>query len=181
MDVTRIIELPSKTYVEEGDYIAIDNQQDGTQKVQFTNLFDSSLSQSDKIAPADAVGQQFTNINTEITALRAAVGSPLKASTVAQMTDTNKIYVYTGSETGYTNGNWYYYNGTAWVSGGVYNSTALETDKTLTVSDMAADAKVVGDDITDLKSEYGENTLNIWESIIAGIKLKEVSVSEMIT
>lgn len=160
MDVTRIIDLPSKTYIEEGDYIAIDNQQDGTQKVQFTNLFDSSLSQSDKIAPANIVGQQFTNTNTEITALRAAVGSPLKASTVAQMTDTNKIYVYTGSESGYTNGNWYYYNGTAWVSGGVYNSTALETDKTLTVSDMAADAKVVGDDITDLKSEIsGEAVL----------------------
>lgn len=152
MDVTRIIDLPSKTYVEEGDYIAIDNQQDGTQKVQFTNLFDSSLSQSDKIAPANTVGQQFTNTNTEITALRAAVGSPLKASTVAQMTDTNKIYVYTGSESGYTAGNWYYYNGTAWASGGVYNSIAIETDKTLTVSDMAADAKVVGDDITNLKS-----------------------------
>lgn len=153
MDITRIIDLPSKTYIEEGDYIAIDNQQDGTQKVQFTNLFDSSLSQSDKIAPANIVGQQFTNTNTEITALRAAVGSPLKASTVAQMTDTNKIYVYTGSESGYTAGNWYYYNGTAWVSGGVYNSIAIETDKTLTVSDMAADAKVVGDDIADLKSE----------------------------
>jgi glycerophosphoryl diester phosphodiesterase len=152
MDVTRIIELPSKTYIEEGDYVAIDNQQDGTQKVQFTNLFDSSLSQSNKIAPANIVGQQFTNTNTEINALRAAVGSPLKASTVAQMTDTNKIYVYTGSESGYTAGNWYYYNGTAWVSGGVYNSVAIETDKTLTVSDMAADAKVTGDEINDLKS-----------------------------
>ena len=159
MDITRIIDLPSKTYIEEGDYIAIDNQQDGTQKVQFTNLFDSSLSQSDKIAPANTVGQQFTNTNTEITALRAAVGSPLKASTVAQMTDTNKIYVYTGSESGYTAGNWYYYNGTAWASGGVYNSIAIETDKTLTVSDMAADAKVVGDDITDLKSEINQYLL----------------------
>jgi uncharacterized protein YfeS len=98
MDVTRIIELPSKTYVEEGDYIAIDNQQDGTQKVQFTNLFDDSLTQSNKIAPANTVGQQFANINADVNALRGAVGSPLKASTVAQMTDTNKIYVYTGSE-----------------------------------------------------------------------------------
>lgn len=53
------------------------------------------------------------------------VGSPLTAPTAAAMIDTNKIYVYTGSETGYTNGNWYYYNGSNWVSGGVYNSVAI--------------------------------------------------------
>lgn len=158
MDVTRIIELPSKTYVEEGDYVAIDNQQDGTQKVQFTNLFDSSLSQSNKIAPANTVGQQFTNTNAEINALRAAVGSPLTANTSAAMTDHDKIYVYTGATGGgFTQGNWYYYNGTAWVSGGVYNSIALETDKTLTVSDMAADAKVTGNEINDLKNTISDN------------------------
>ena len=55
----------------------------------------------------------------------AMIGSPLVAEDVASMTDTSRIYVYTGSETGYTNGNWYYYNGTSWVSGGVYNSVAI--------------------------------------------------------
>lgn len=85
-------------------------------------------------------------------ARKTAVGSPLRASTAAAMTDVTKIYVYTGSETGYTSGHWYYYDGAAWADGGVYNSTALETDKTLSVSDMAADAKVTGDEITDLKS-----------------------------
>ena len=34
------------------------------------------------------------------------VGSPLTASTAAGMTDTDKIYVYTGSETGMTAGHW---------------------------------------------------------------------------
>lgn len=75
------------------------------------------------------------------------VGSPLVAATAADMTDTEKIYVYVGSESGYTNGNWYYYDGSIWVSGGVYNSTAFQTDKTLTISGAAADAKVVGDKI----------------------------------
>lgn len=56
----------------------------------------------------------------------AAYGSPLTASTVSAMTDITRVYVYTGSEDGYTAGNWYYYNGTAWVSGGVYNSLAVE-------------------------------------------------------
>lgn len=87
-----------------------------------------------------------------ITALQAAVGSPLVASTAAAMVDTTKVYVYTGSETGYTAGNWYYYDGSAWVSGGVYNSVAVQTDATLTAAGVAADAKATGDEINDLKS-----------------------------
>ena len=146
MDIVRITELQPKTYVEQGDYIAIDNQSDGTKKVQFTNLLDDTLSQENKIAPANVVGD-------EIATIRAAVGSPLKASTVAQMTDTNKIYVYVGSEYGYINGNWYYWNGSAWVSGGVYNSVAVVTDPTLTLSGVPADAKATGDEVTNLKSE----------------------------
>ena len=80
-------------------------------------------------------------------------GSPLVASTVAGMTDHEKVYVYVGSETGYTSGNWYYWNGSAWASGGVYNSVAVQTDTTLAISGMAADAKKTGDEISDLKSQ----------------------------
>lgn len=80
-------------------------------------------------------------------------GSPLVASTVAGMTDHEKVYVYVGSETGYTSGNWYYWDGTAWASGGVYNSVAVQTDTTLTLSGVAADAKKTGDEISDLKSQ----------------------------
>lgn len=75
------------------------------------------------------------------------------ASAAGDMTDTDIIYVYVGETTvSLTNGDWYFYDGSAWVSGGAYNSTALVTDKTLTQTDMAADAKKVGDEITDLKS-----------------------------
>lgn len=77
----------------------------------------------------------------------AAYGSPLTASTVSAMTDHERVYVYTGSETGYTSGNWYYWNGSAWTSGGIYNSEGIETDTTLTVAGMAADAKTAGDAI----------------------------------
>lgn len=55
------------------------------------------------------------------------VASPLVASLVAQMTDTTRVYVYTGAEGGYTSGNWYYHNGTAWVSGGLYQSSGIGT------------------------------------------------------
>lgn len=53
-------------------------------------------------------------------------GSPLVAATVAGMTKTNRIYVYTGTETGYTKGHWYYHNGTKWADGGTYNSSAVD-------------------------------------------------------
>ena len=113
----------------------------------------------------------------------AFYGSPLVASTVAEMTDQTRVYVYTGSESGYTSGNWYYWDGSAWTSGGVYNATAVSTDttlsiagkaadakatgdaiaavtiptdKTLTQSDEPADAKVVGDEIADLKDDLEE-------------------------
>ena len=84
---------------------------------------------------------------------KSAVGAPLSASTAAEMTDTTKIYVYTGSESEYTAGNWYYYDGSVWTSGGVYNSTAFEADTTLSISGAAADAKAAGDAIDLLQNK----------------------------
>lgn len=74
-------------------------------------------------------------------------GAPLTAATAAGMTDQTRVYVYTGNETGYVNGDWYYYNGTAWVDGGVYNSVAVQTDPTLMLAGVPADAKATGDAI----------------------------------
>lgn len=54
------------------------------------------------------------------------VGAPLQAETVAEMDDVTRIYVYTGTEEGYIFGNWYYFDGTEWSSGGVYNSIAVD-------------------------------------------------------
>lgn len=60
---------------------------------------------------------------TEIQSL--ASGSPLVASSVSGMTDTTRTYVNT------SDGNWYYYDGSAWVIGGVYQAaeiTGLDDD-----------------------------------------------------
>ena len=90
---------------------------------------------------------------------RINYGSPLNATEAADMTETNRVYVYTGSETGYTAGDWYYYDGSDWVDGGAYNSSAINTDTTLSVSGMAADSKTVGDAIDAITPHVSGTTL----------------------
>ena len=90
------------------------------------------------------------------TAKNEAYGSPLTAATAAAMTDQSRVYVYTGSETGYTAGHWYYHNGSAWTDGGVYNAVAVDTDTTLSVSGKAADAKKTGDELNTIKEDLSD-------------------------
>lgn len=102
--------------------------------------------------------ESITAVSKEVTSLKASVGTPLVAATVSAMKDKNKIYVYTGTESGYTKGNWYYNNGTKWVAGGVYNAVALVTDKTLSVIGAAADSKVCGEHFNALQENLQQLT-----------------------
>ena len=110
---------------------------------------DTALEQSGKAADAKATGDA-------VRAVRAMIGTPLTSNQASGMTDVSKIYVYTGNEEGYQTGHWYYYNGTSWVDGGVYNSSAVDTDKTLSIENMPADAKKTGDEIDSLKSDLSD-------------------------
>lgn len=104
---------------------------------KFSSLADKSA--SDLTIDAEAVETMFN-------AIKAQYGYPFTAATSSAMTDTSKIYVYTGATSGnFTKGHWYYHNGTAWTDGGVFNSEALQTDHTLSIEGEAADAKAVGD------------------------------------
>lgn len=51
-----------------------------------------------------------------------ASGSPLVASSTSGMTNTSRVYVNT------TDGKWYYYNGSAWVAGGTYQSSGIASN-----------------------------------------------------
>lgn len=62
------------------------------------------------------VNDQIDEIDTKVN--QATSGSPLVANSVSGMTDTDRVYVNT------TDGYWYYYNGTNWVQGGIYQSTS---------------------------------------------------------
>lgn len=92
-------------------------------------------------------------------ASKTDVGTPSTASTIDAMIDHNKVYVYTGSETGHTYGDWYFYEDGAWHSGGQYHANVYETDKTLSVADKPADAKKTGDEIAGLKSAVDKQDL----------------------
>ena len=122
-----------------------------------TTVVKSALYQTVTFASNEIPGNvpdPYEDLLTQIAAYAAAAEAAATTATAAAMTDSSKVYVYTGSEAGYINGNWYYYNGTEWVSGGVYQATAVNTDKTLTVSDMAADAAVVGDRIDECMAAF---------------------------
>ena len=82
---------------------------------------------------SEAAQSENAALGSKIAAAQSAteaasfVGSPLVAATAAAMTNQSKVYVYTGSEAGYTSGHWYYYNGAEWTDGGVYNAVAVPT------------------------------------------------------
>lgn len=87
---------------------------------------------------------QITNMNNKINALNSL--NPIAVSSVDEMIDNTKIYLNT------TNNKWYYFNNT-WLEGGTYQSEVLETDKTLTVENMPADAKITG----EFRTDYNQN------------------------
>ena len=62
-----------------------------------------------------------SDVSDEVTDQLSTLTSatPLAASSIAGMTDTTRIYVNT------TDGHWYWYNGSAWTDGGVYQATIL--------------------------------------------------------
>ena len=98
---------------------------------------------------------------------RLSTGAPAVAATVAAMDNTSKIYVYIGSESGYINGNWYYYDGSSWVSGGVYQSAAVETDTSLSVNGAPADAKAAGDAIDNIVHVGAEATSGYTQMLVS--------------
>lgn len=125
----------------------------GEQETEKATAGELAIEVSRATAAEDALAEQVSR-------LQKVVGSPFVANTAASMTNTDRVYVYTGSESGYTAGNWYYYDGSAWVSGGVYNSAGMNTDTTLAMTGIPADAEATGEAVAELSrhlSDLGES------------------------
>lgn len=168
------IDLTEQTLAETGIVKCQLDLRKGSQKVQSfifnitvtaSLMLQSEYLSSDEYKVVDDLAEKVENNENKIAELddkkanKDDYGSPLTAATISAMTDKKKVYVYTGSESGYTAGNWYSWNGTAWVSGGVYNSAAIETDKTLSSSGKAADSAIVGKKISELKESLKNATV----------------------
>ena len=119
---------------------------------------------------ADALNDALDAIETAGAAAVAqlATAGGVVARTVAEMTDESAVYLYTGSESGYTAGNWYYYDGTEWTSGGTYGGAVTST--TFTEHGVPADDFAVGealankadtDDVTVLDTRVTDAEGNI--------------------
>ena len=115
-----------------------------------------------EVASVEAKADGYnTALSGRITNLENSSGAVLVAKTRTAMTDTNKIYVYTGTTTTasgvtYTKGHWYYHNGSKWTDGGEYNQNLDAIDATLTQSNKGADAKVTGDRLSAAESDISK-------------------------
>ena len=60
---------------------------------------------------------RIDNINRKVNSV--ASGSPTLVNNISEMKDTTKTYVLS------SDGKWYYYNGSSWVAGGIYQATQI--------------------------------------------------------
>lgn len=78
----------------------------------------SSVTGSTVTDALDSLSDEIANV---------ASGQPVPVNLASGMVDTDTIYLYVGSETGYEFAHWYYHNGSAWVDGGLYgDGTAVD-------------------------------------------------------
>lgn len=88
--------------------------------------------ENDLLARQTAYETQINIKTNQIeTKVNQAIGiQPIPVSSTSGMTDTTKIYVNT------TDGYWYYYNGTQWTQGGIYQSSDVADEVFLTSTQL---------------------------------------------
>lgn len=95
----------------------------GLQTEVSKSVDDASSAANDAKGSARSAQNYSNNVLQAIGTIASRISPPINASTASDMSDTTKIYIYTGSESGYVNGDWYYYDGTKWVDGGAYGQS----------------------------------------------------------
>ena len=124
-----ITDTEGSTVVSNPVYIAIGDTVIDTEAIESSNEF-------------SALQEALLKVNN-----LSSNASPLMANTVADMTDSTRCYVYTGTEEGYSKGYIYYWNGTAWTKGWLYQS-----EKANATNVTMADGTTVEDTVGSLIS-----------------------------
>lgn len=119
-----ITDTEGSTVVSNPVYIAIGDTVIDTEAIESSNEF-------------SALQQALTSINN-----LSSAASPLMANTVADMTDSTRCYVYTGTEEGYSKGYLYYWNGTEWTKGWSYQATQTNAANVFMADGTTAEATV---------------------------------------
>ena len=114
--------------------------------------------------------------------------TPMVVTKVSDMTNKYKVYIYLGNETGYTLGDWYYYNEDteSWTSGGGYGGypvdNALDSDSVNAVQNRVVTNKInqmvndidnitndvngINDDITSIRNDINSIQLKNFVKVI---------------
>lgn len=163
----------------EGSVVTTDRIENGavtTDKIA-TNAFDSTLSKSEKIAPANIVGEKITTLDEKVDALALGKFYGYFPDSTSFPTDVSiPGYAYVRLDNSYKIWN---FNGESWSDSGVSideNDVIITTDRiadgavtsekisssafdnTLSVSGKIAPADVVGKKITELKEKIVEDS-----------------------
>lgn len=101
-------------------------------------IYDDTSIRSEIDAKADA-SDVAANYATKRELQSVTNGTPLVADSISDMTDTTKVYVLT------TDGHWYYYNGSTWADGGVYQAT-----------------EVADNSVSPIKTTFNKRTTNLF-------------------
>lgn len=119
-----------------------------TTALSATNLNRIENGIADSVDGVNSNSHSIAELQTRISQMSGGV-PPTASSTSGMNPEVSPIYVNT------TDGNWYYYDGTTWTSGGTYGGAV--TDSTLTQEDVPADSKAVGDALA-LKADDSDVT-----------------------
>ena len=92
-------------------------------------------------------------------------GNFTKVENVSGMTDTTRVYVNT------TDGKWYYYNGTSWVPGGVYQTTGIADNSIISSmlkNNIVTYSKIGDKNLIAIEDYFKENNIfNVDEEKLA--------------
>lgn len=144
----------------------------GGEVIATTNYLTLTVNENNLVVDIQSTEITKSLYDQLVSIVQQSISTPLSASTADKMTDTSRIYVYTGDETGYNNGYWYYYDGSEWLAGGVYNAVTVQTDASLSVAGMPADSSMVGARLTN-----NEAYINMLESQIAELQEAMLNIS----